>query len=57
MKHKMRHQETAAVRGGVDLSKKNGPLAIPVYQTSTFEVSDMEQQAAATHTDRFYTRY
>jgi len=57
MKHKMRHQETSAVRGGVDLSKKNGPLAIPVYQTSTFEVSDMEQQAAATHTDRFYTRY
>jgi len=57
MKRKPRHQETAAVRGGVDLSKKNGPLAIPVYQTSTFEVSDMEQQAAATHTDRFYTRY
>jgi cystathionine beta-lyase/cystathionine gamma-synthase len=52
-----RHQETAAVRGGIDLRKKDGPLAVPIYQTSTFEVTDLEQQAAATHTDKFYTRY
>src|SRR5215467_2732493 len=52
-----RHQETAAVRGGINLRKKDGPLAVPIYQTSTFEVTDLEQQAAATHTDKFYTRY
>jgi len=52
-----RHQETQAVRGGTDLSKKNGPLATPIYQTSTFEVTDNEQQLRATPTDQFYTRY
>src|SRR6267378_6641276 len=51
------HQETEAVRGGTDLTKKNGPLATPIYQTSTFEVTDSEQQVRATHTDMFYTRY
>jgi len=45
------------VRGGSDLSKKNGPLAAPIYQTSTFEVTDSDQQVRATHTDMFYTRY
>src|SRR5436190_10449444 len=55
-KHKHR-QETEAVRGGADLSKKNGPLTTPIYQTSTFEVTDNEQQLRATHSDRFYTRY
>lgn len=57
MKKHARHQETEAVRGGMDLRKKNGPLATPIYQTSTFEVTDMEQQLRATHTDMFYTRY
>lgn len=57
MKKHQRHQETEAVRGGTDLSKKNGPLATPIYQTSTFEVTDNEQQLRATHTDMFYTRY
>ncbi|HEX6504364.1 MAG TPA: aminotransferase class I/II-fold pyridoxal phosphate-dependent enzyme [Terriglobales bacterium] len=50
-------QETEAVRGGGDLSKKNGPLSTPIYQTSTFEVVDNDQQLRATHTDMFYTRY
>jgi cystathionine beta-lyase/cystathionine gamma-synthase len=54
-KHKFR-QATEAVRGGIDLSKKNGPLATPIYQTSTFEVTDMAEQVRATPTDRFYTR-
>ncbi len=49
--------ETKAVRGGTDLHKKNGPLATPVFQTSTFEVTDNDQQLRATHTDMFYTRY
>jgi cystathionine beta-lyase/cystathionine gamma-synthase len=57
MKKHSRHQETEAVRGGTDLEKKNGPLATPIYQTSTFEVTDIEQQLRATHTDMFYTRY
>src|SRR5581483_44281 len=57
MKSHEHRPETEAVRGAADLSKKNGPLATPIYQTSTFEVSDSEQQVRATHTDMFYTRY
>jgi cystathionine beta-lyase/cystathionine gamma-synthase len=57
MKKHQRHQETEAVRGGTDLDKKNGPLSTPIYQTSTFEVTDNEQQLRATHSDMFYTRY
>jgi len=57
MKKHSRHQETEAVRGGKHVEKKNGPLATPIYQTSTFEVTDQEQQLRATHTDMFYTRY
>jgi cystathionine beta-lyase/cystathionine gamma-synthase len=55
-KHKF-HQETEAVHGGANLAKKNGPLATPIYQTSTFEVTDMREQVRATSTDSFYTRY
>ncbi|HUK24034.1 MAG TPA: aminotransferase class I/II-fold pyridoxal phosphate-dependent enzyme [Terriglobales bacterium] len=50
-------QETEAARGASDLSKKNGPLSTPIYQTSTFEVTDNEEQLRATTTDHFYTRY
>src|ERR1700732_3992051 len=57
MKNHQHHPETEAVHGGTDLEKKNGPIAIPIYQTSTFEVRDNEQQLRATHTDMFYTRY
>ena len=57
MKRHEYRQETEAVRGGTDLGKKNGPLSTPIYQTSTFEVVDNEQQLRATHTDMFYTRY
>lgn len=57
MKRHQHRQETEAVRGGTDLSKKNGPLSTPIYQTSTFEVTDNEQQVRATTTDKFYTRY
>ena len=51
------HQETEAVHGGASLHKKNGPLSTPIYQTSTFEVTDTKEQVRATETDRFYTRY
>ena len=55
---KSKHRpETKAVRGGTDLHKKNGPLVTPIYQTSTFEVTDNDQQVRATKTDMFYTRY
>jgi cystathionine beta-lyase/cystathionine gamma-synthase len=55
-KHEFR-QQTEAVRGGTDLAKKSGPLSTPIYQTSTFEVTDMQEQVRATATDSFYTRY
>ena len=57
MKKHQHRPETEAVHGGTNLDKKNGPLATPIYQTSTFEVTDNEQQLRATHTDMFYTRY
>jgi cystathionine beta-lyase/cystathionine gamma-synthase len=57
MKTHKHRPETEAVRGRTDLNKKNGPLATPIYQTSTFEVTDNDQQLRATHTDMFYTRY
>jgi len=57
VKRKEHRPETKAVRGGTDLGKKNGPLSTPIYQTSTFEVTDNEQQLRATPTDMFYTRY
>jgi len=55
-KHTFR-QETEAVRGGTNLHKKSGPLSTPIYQTSTFEVTDNAEQLRVTPTDRFYTRY
>ena len=57
MKRRTYQPETKAVRGAADLDKKNGPLATPIYQTSTFEVTDNDEQLRATHTDHFYTRY
>jgi cystathionine beta-lyase/cystathionine gamma-synthase len=57
MKKREFRQETKAVRGGTSLEKKNGPLSTPIYQTSTFEVTDSQEQVRATSTDRFYTRY
>src|ERR1700693_6606578 len=51
------HPETKAVHGAADLDKKNGPLATPIYQTSTFEITDNDEQLRATHSDHFYTRY
>ncbi len=56
-RHSTQHSETKAVRGATDLDRKNGPLSTPIYQTSTFEVADNDEQLRATHTDHFYTRY
>jgi cystathionine beta-lyase/cystathionine gamma-synthase len=55
-RHKFR-PETESVHGGANLDKRNAPMAQPIYQTSTFQVTDSEQQLRATHTDMFYTRY
>src|SRR6202451_947723 len=49
--------ETAAVRGAADLEKKNGPVGAPIYQTSTFEVTDNDEQQRVTSTARYYTRW
>ncbi len=57
MKQRQRRPETAAVRGSSDLEKKNGPVAPEIYQTSTFEVADNEEQIRVTSTDRYYTRW
>src|SRR5260370_14226154 len=57
MKRRPYHPETKTVRGAANLDKKNGPLSTPIYQTSTFEVSDNDEQLRSTHTDHFYTRY
>lgn len=51
------HPETESVRGGESLDKRNAPLTQPIYQTSTFQATDSDQQLRATHTDMFYTRY
>src|SRR6202790_5116957 len=56
-RHSEHHSETKAVRGATNLDKKNGPLATPIYQTSTFEVTDNEEQLRTTGSDRYYTRY
>jgi cystathionine beta-lyase/cystathionine gamma-synthase len=57
MKPHQYRPETEAVRGGTDLSRKNGPLATPIYQTSTFEATDIAAAIECTTTDQFYTRY
>jgi cystathionine beta-lyase/cystathionine gamma-synthase len=57
MKPHQYRPETEAVRGGTDLSRKNGPLATPIYQTSTFEAADVAAAIECTTSDQFYTRY
>ena len=51
------HPETKSVHGGDNLDKRNAPMAQPIYQTSTFQVTDSDEQLRATSTDMFYTRY
>jgi cystathionine beta-lyase/cystathionine gamma-synthase len=57
MRKQHRSPETAAVRGASDLEKKNGPVTTPIFQTSTFEVTDNDEQQRVTSTDRYYTRW
>lgn len=57
MKRKFTHAETQATRGASDLRKKHGPAATPIYQTSTFEVTDNEEQLRVTGSDAYYSRY
>ena len=54
---KKRKPETVAVHGGGEPEHKSGPLATPIFQTSTFAVEDNDEQGRVTHSDRFYTRY
>src|SRR5436305_736360 len=55
-KHRF-HPETESVHGGATLDKRNAPMSEPIYQTSTFQVTDSDEQVRATNTDMFYTRY
>ena len=57
MNRKFDHAETQATRGAADLTKKNGPMSLPIYQTSTFEVTDNDEQLRVTGSDSYYTRY
>ena len=57
MNRKSGHAETQAARSAADLHKKNGPMALPIYQTSTFEVTDNDEQLRVTGSDSYYTRY
>jgi cystathionine beta-lyase/cystathionine gamma-synthase len=57
MKSRKLRSETVAVRGAADLEKKHAPVAPPIYQTSTFEVTDNDEQIRVTTTDRYYTRW
>src|SRR6185312_2010291 len=57
MKRHRFHPETESVHGNKDFDKRNAPMAQPIYQTSTFQVTDSDQQLRATNTDMFYTRY
>jgi cystathionine beta-lyase/cystathionine gamma-synthase len=57
MTRKTHRPETKAVRGAANLEKKNGPVATPIFQTSTFEVTDNEEQLRVSRSDHFYTRY
>jgi cystathionine gamma-synthase len=57
MKRRTRRPETAAVHGAAGMEKKNGPVSTPIYQTSTFEVTDNDEQQRVTATDRYYTRW
>jgi len=57
MKQRKRRPETAAVHGAWEPEKKNIPVSTPIYQTSTFAVTDNEEQERVTTTDRYYTRW
>ncbi len=57
MKRQSHKPETNAVHGAGEREQRNGPLSTPIYQTSTFEVVDNEEQLRVTPTDHFYTRY
>src|SRR5207248_3153023 len=57
MKRHRFHPETESVHGNKDFEKRNEPMAQPIYQTSTFQVTDSDQQLRATDTVMFYTRY
>jgi cystathionine beta-lyase/cystathionine gamma-synthase len=57
MNRRFDHPETQATRGAADLEKKNGPMSVPIYQTSTFEVRDNDEQLRVTGSDSYYTRY
>jgi cystathionine beta-lyase/cystathionine gamma-synthase len=57
MKRRSQHSETKAVHGAADSAKKNSPLVTPIYQTSTFQMTDNDEQVRLAGSDHYYTRY
>jgi cystathionine beta-lyase/cystathionine gamma-synthase len=57
MKRRFENPETQATRAATDLNKKHGPMSTPIYQSSTFEVRDNDEQLRVTGSDAYYTRY
>jgi cystathionine beta-lyase/cystathionine gamma-synthase len=57
MKRRRFHLETESARGGADVEKRNASAVPPIYQTSTFQVVDSEEQVRVADTDMYYTRY
>jgi cystathionine gamma-synthase len=57
MKRHRFHRETESVHGSRSLEKRHAAMAQPIYQTSTFTVTDSEQQVRVSDGDMFYTRY
>ena len=56
--------ETTAVHGAKlhgdqthETVREHGPMALPIFQTSTFQVADNDEQLRVTNSDRYYTRY
>jgi cystathionine gamma-synthase len=60
---KRKQPETTAVHGArsqnnqPDEIREHGPMALPIFQTSTFQVADNDEQLRVTNSDRYYTRY
>src|SRR5262249_56161696 len=55
MRRHKSHPETESVHGGASLEKRNAPLAQPIYQTSTFQVTDSGQPLPPPPPALFYT--
>jgi cystathionine beta-lyase len=56
VKDKKRRRETIAIHGPHEMKAQSAPVAVPIYQSSTFQMADMGKQAEAEEQQMFYTR-